>query len=372
MTDAPILDEVVRTWVLVLLAKVGHAGREPALVVWLARVLHDAPGRLVSLSLAVLVPAPFIAESRAMRQLLEAIRVVAPTDATVLILGESGTGKELVARTLHAESPRRHRPLVAVNCAAIPEGLLESELFGHERGAFTGATGRKPGHFELAHAGTLFLDEVADLSPPTQAKLLRALQEGEIRRLGGTALISVDARIVAAANQDLATLAAERRFRQDLYYRLKVVTLTVPPLRDRPEDILPLARHFLRRYAADAPRERLRLAREAMPFLLRYPWPGNVRELEHALQRAAILARGPAITVEDLGLGAHDEEPSARTPTRLADLERDNVLAALQAAGGNQAEASRRLGIDRSTLWRKLRRWAGRPPSASAPGERPR
>ncbi|MBI4638955.1 MAG: sigma-54-dependent Fis family transcriptional regulator [Candidatus Rokubacteria bacterium] len=295
-----------------------------------------------------------------MRRVLDTARRVMETDATVLIAGESGTGKELIARAIHAGSPRRERPLVTVNCAAIPEGLLESELFGHERGAFTGATDARPGRFELAHEGTLFLDEVAELAPSAQAKLLRALQEGEVGRLGGTRTLRVDARVIAATNQDLARLVRERRFREDLYYRLNVITIQVPPLRDRREDLLPLAEHFLRLHAGRAGKAVGGFGPEALALMRRHAWPGNVRELEHAVQRAVILAHGVEITAGDLGLPTESAWPaawSAAPGATLADLERDRILAALQDCRGNRAAAARALGIDRTTLWRKLRRW---------------
>jgi two-component system response regulator HydG len=302
---------------------------------------------------------PLIARSPAMRRVLELVAQVGPTDATVLIQGESGTGKEVVARALHAGSPRAGQPLVAVNCAAIPEALLEAELFGYERGAFTGAARRKPGRFELADGGTLFLDEVAELSPPAQAKLLRALQEREIERLGGTRPVPVDVRLLAATNHDLARLVADRRFREDLYYRLHVVTITLPPLRERPEDLLPLAEHFLARHARRLDKAVDGFADEALALMRGYRWPGNVRELEHAIERAVILARDGRITGADLGLppdGPATAEPPTGTGT-LAEMERRWILAALERAGGNQTEAAAALGIDRSTLHRKLRRY---------------
>src|SRR5438034_4841331 len=234
-----------------------------------------------------------IGSSPAFRRTMALVEQVADSSATVLIQGESGTGKELVARTIHARSARSRGPLVAVNCAALPETLLESELFGYEKGAFTGAAGRKEGRFELANGGTLFLDEVSDLSVVTQPKILRVLQEGEFERLGGTKTFRVDVRIVAATNQDLAQMAREKRFREDLYYRLNVITLTVPPLRERREDVRVLAEHFLRVYAAKNNR-RLQegLSEEALRRLEAHPWPGNVRELENVIERAVVLARG--------------------------------------------------------------------------------
>ncbi|HEV8616830.1 MAG TPA: sigma-54 dependent transcriptional regulator, partial [Methylomirabilota bacterium] len=241
-----------------------------------------------------------IGASPAFRRMMTLVDQVADSAATVLIQGESGTGKELVARAIHERSPRSHRPFVAVNCAALPETLLESELFGYEKGAFTGAAGRKEGRFELADGGTLFLDEVADLSPVTQPKILRVLQEGEFERLGGTRSLRVDVRIVAATNQDLSQMVKDKRFREDLFYRLNVITINVPPLRDRREDIPVLAHHFVRIYAAKNNRRLEGLTDEAVRQLEAYSWPGNVRELENVIERAVVLARGARIDVADL------------------------------------------------------------------------
>src|SRR6058998_2847608 len=241
-----------------------------------------------------------IGASPSWRRMLTLVEQVADSSATILIQGESGTGKELVARTIHDRSARRNGPFVAVNCAALPETLLESELFGYEKGAFTGAAGRKEGRFELADGGTLFLDEVADLSPVTQPKILRVLQEGEFERLGGTRTMRVDVRIVAATNQDLAQMVRDRRFREDLYYRLNVITIVAPPLRDRKEDIPVLAQHFLRVYAAKNNRRLEGLSDDAVGCLEAHSWPGNVRELENVVERAVVLARGSRIEVTDL------------------------------------------------------------------------
>ena len=241
-----------------------------------------------------------IGASPAFRRMMTLVEQVADSSATVLVQGESGTGKELVARAIHERSSRRDGPFVAVNCAALPETLLESELFGYEKGAFTGAAGRKEGRFELADGGTLFLDEIADLSPVTQPKILRVLQEGEFERVGGTQTIRVDVRIVAATNQDLATLVRDKRFREDLFYRLNVITIQVPPLRERREDVPVLAQHFLRVYAAKNNRQLDGFSDEALGCLEAYSWPGNVRELENVVERAVVLARGARIEVADL------------------------------------------------------------------------
>src|SRR6266566_5862978 len=241
-----------------------------------------------------------IGASPSFRRMLTLVEQIADSSATILIQGESGTGKELVARTIHERSARRNGPFVAVNCAALPETLLESELFGYEKGAFTGAAGRKEGRFELADGGTLFLDEVSDLSAVTQPKILRVLQEGEFERLGGTKTMRVDVRIVAATNQELAQMVREKRFREDLYYRLNVISVRVPPLRDRHEDVPLLAQHFLRVYAAKNNRQLDGFTDEALGCLEAYSWPGNVRELENVVERAVVLARGLRVDAADL------------------------------------------------------------------------
>src|SRR5438477_1325185 len=243
---------------------------------------------------------PIVGQSPALRATLDIIRQAAPSSATVLLLGESGTGKELFARALHEHSSRAQQPFVPINCAAIPETILESELFGYERGAFTGAVQRKEGRIERAQGGTLFLDEVGELSPSVQVKLLRFLQEGEIERLGGTSAIKVDCRVVAATNRDLSVQVKEGRFREDLFYRLNVIQVVMPPLRDRVEDVPLLADHFIARYAAKNGKPIRGLTREALAALESYPWPGNVRELEHAIERAVVLSQGAEIGLDDL------------------------------------------------------------------------
>jgi len=301
-----------------------------------------------------------ISESPAIRQVLALVKQVAPSSATVLIQGESGTGKELVARALHEGSPRRGRPFIRVNCAALPETLLESELFGYERGAFTGAGARKEGRFELADGGTLLLDEVGDLSAATQAKLLRVLQEGEFERLGGTKTLKVDVRIVAATNQDLTLLVKERRFREDLYYRLNVITIDIPPLRERAEDVPLLAQHFLRVHAAKNRRELSGFTEAALARLRAYPWPGNVRELEHAVERAVILARGGLIDLADLPPAVSQAEPTARVVPipigmPLDEVEQRLIEETLRLTKGNKELAAKLLGIASRTIYRKLK-----------------
>ncbi|MFQ5898322.1 MAG: sigma-54-dependent transcriptional regulator [Candidatus Methylomirabilia bacterium] len=302
-----------------------------------------------------------IGTSPAFRRMMGFVEQVATSSATVLIQGDSGSGKELVARAIHERSPREAGPFIAVNCAALPETLLESELFGYEKGAFTGAAGRKEGRFELANGGTLFLDEVADLSPFTQAKILRVLQEGEFERVGGTKTIRVDVRIVAATNQDLTRLVAEKRFREDLYYRLNVITVTVPPLRERREDIPVLAHHFLRVYAAKNNRHLEGFSEEALARLEGYSWPGNVRELENALERAVVVARGSTIQVSDLPESVAGATPlpegvvTVRIGTPLGEVEQRLLEATLRATRGHKTLTARLLGIDPKTLSRKLK-----------------
>lgn len=296
----------------------------------------------------------FVVESPTMRALMLKAAPIAASDAPVVILGETGSGKEVLGRALHANSPRAAKPFLAVNVAALPADLLESELFGHVKGAFTGANAPKCGLFEAADGGTLLLDEIAEMPLPLQAKILRALQEGEIRRVGDTRPFSVDVRILCATNQDLRRRVIERRFREDLYYRLKVFTLTVPPLRDRRDDILPLARMFLEH--EEHPSQRFTPA--AQSVLESWRWPGNVRELANAVKHGAVLSRGTDVDVGHLPdeIAHPRPAPSFEGPPRtLAEAERDHVLRVLEASGGRQGDAARILGIGRTTLWRKLR-----------------
>ena len=300
-----------------------------------------------------------IGNSLPMRQLMDMVRQVAPSSATVLLTGQSGTGKELVARALHARSDRAGRPFIAVNCAALPATILEAELFGHERGAFTGATGLRKGRFELADRGTLLLDEVGELDAPTQVKLLRVLQEGEFERLGGTRTLRVDVRIIAATNKDLDLEVREGRFREDLYYRLNVINVHLPPLGERGEDIALLAHHFLRRYA-DKNNKMLRgIHPDALEALTRWSWPGNVRELENAVERAVVLCRGDVLTVEDLPPQIHAAEGDRRMlsipiGTPLDTIERMVIQETLQATKGDKKLAAQLLGIATRTIYRKI------------------
>jgi two-component system response regulator HydG len=303
-----------------------------------------------------------IGASPAFRRMMTLVEQVADSSATVLIQGESGAGKEGVARAIHERSARKNGPFVAVNCAALPEALLESELFGYEKGAFTGAAGRKEGRFELADGGTLFLDEVADLSPITQPKILRVLQEGEFERLGGTRTSRVDVRIVTATNQDLAQMVKEKRFREDLFYRLNVITVTVPPLRERREDIRLLAQHFLRVYAAKNNRRLEGFTDEAIRRLEGYSWPGNVRELENVIERGVVLARGSLMDVTDLSEEIAGATPlpegvlTVRIGTPLAEIEQRLLDETLRVTRGNKTLTAKLLGIDVRTVSRKLER----------------
>jgi two-component system response regulator HydG len=315
-----------------------------------------------------------IGTSPAFRRTMTLVDQVATSSATVLIQGESGTGKELIARAIHDKSPRRNGPFIAVNCTALPETLLESELFGYEKGAFTGAVGRKEGRFELADGGTLFLDEVGDLSLVSQPKILRVLQEGEFERVGGTRTIRVDVRIVAATHQDLAQLVREKRFREDLYYRLNVITVTAPPLRERREDVRVLAEHFLRVYAAKNNRRLDEgFAEEALRRLEAYSWPGNVRELENVVERAVVLARGARVEVTDLPETVAGATPlpegvvSFKIGTPLHEVETRMLEETLRLTKGNKTLTAKILGIDPKTVFRKLKQGETEEP----PGERP-
>jgi DNA-binding NtrC family response regulator len=302
-----------------------------------------------------------IGKSRAMQEVFKLIEQVAASRSTVMVYGKSGTGKELVAKAVHYNSQRTTKPFVAVNCAAIPAELLESELFGHEKGAFTGAIATKVGKFELATGGTLFLDEVGSMRLDLQAKILRALQEREIERVGGTRTIKIDVRVLAATNRDLKRAVEEGAFREDLYYRLNVVPITLPDLKDRQEDIPLLANHFMRKFAPESNPHIREISKEAMAILLSYPWPGNVRELENVIERAVTLGRGDAIMPEDLpphlAGGAGPVERALAHEASLEDLERDYIQSVLRRTKWHQIRAATILGIDRRTLYRKIRRY---------------
>jgi DNA-binding NtrC family response regulator len=297
-----------------------------------------------------------VGSSAPMCRVLESIRTVAPNDTSVLIFGESGTGKELVARAIHNASPRRFMPMVTIHCGALTETLLESELFGHEKGAFTGAQYRKKGKFEVAEGGTVFLDEIADISLKTQTDLLRVLQEKEITRVGGNQTIKVDFRAVAATNKDLAILVKEGTFRPDLYYRLNVFDIELPALRDRREDIPLLVDHFIKKYARSMNKRFTSVSRSALELLMNHSWPGNVRELENAIERAMVIGREPEIRPSDfpLQMGSHEKPECGLT---LDEVERAHILRVLESCDWNQTRTAKLLEIDRVTLYNKIKKY---------------
>jgi transcriptional regulator with PAS, ATPase and Fis domain len=302
-------------------------------------------------------PVGILAESRAMRAVMALIDRAALHDTPVLLIGESGTGKELLARALHKRGPRADGPFVAVNCSAIPETLLESELFGHKRGAFTDARDDQPGLFQLAERGTIFLDEIGDMAPALQGKLLRVLQEKEVHPLGARGPVPTDVRVVTATHRDLAMLVGEARFREDLLYRINVIEVRVPPLRERPDDLESLVRYLLDKHGASLGKPGCSVSPHAMAALRRYDWPGNVRELENVLERALVLGTGSVIALEDLPDGLRQKRLPAASSVdgrRLAEVEREHIVRTLRAVAGNKAAAARVLGLDRKTLYRKL------------------
>ena len=310
---------------------------------------------------AITSPSPIIGTSTAMQEVLDLIAAVSETDSTVLIKGDSGTGKELVARAIHAASPRRYGPIVVVNCGALAEGLLESELFGHEKGAFTGAHYRHKGKFEVADGGTIFLDEIGTVSPRVQVDLLRVIEEKVVTRVGGQKLIPVDFRVIAATNQDLETLIERGEFREDLYWRLNVFAVQIPPLRERPEDIPPLAEHFLEIYTRSMNRRPMRLSSETLDALKNYHWPGNIRELQNAIERAVVVGTPPVLKAEDLPLRvtSGSEQPG---PKSLREVERAHILRALDDCSWNIARAARLLEVDRGTRYNKIEKYGFRRP----------
>ncbi|MHB8811056.1 MAG: sigma-54-dependent transcriptional regulator [Desulfobulbaceae bacterium] len=326
-----------------------------------AATQHKQPGGAGKPEEALEKDSNIIGNSRPMRELWEMVLQVAPSEASILITGESGTGKELVAAALHQKSLRAKGPLVKVNCAALAENLLESELFGHEKGAFTGADRKREGRFVQADGGTLFLDEIGETSPAMQAKLLRVLQEHELQRVGGQETVRVDVRIIAATNRDLEQEVAAGRFREDLYYRLNVVVLHLPALRERQGDVPPLAEFFLKRFAEKNRRHVKGITPECMDLLSRYPWPGNVRELENAIERGVILMRGEYLDVGVLPLalqrwaGDNVQADAGEEPATLKDAERLLIIRTLEETGGNRSEAARRLQITRKTLLSKIK-----------------
>ncbi len=299
-----------------------------------------------------------IAKSAPMQRVIEVIKIVAKSNATILITGESGTGKELVARAIHSQSQRRDKPFIAVSCAALPESLLESELFGHEKGSFTGAYTQMKGKFEIANRGSLFLDEIGDMSANIQVHLLRVLEEKEFTRVGGNELVKVNARVIAATNKDLKQAVANGEFREDLYYRVNVVTIELPPLRDRKEDVPLLAQHFLKEFAVENQKDITGFSTDAADFLFKYDWPGNVRELENAIERAVILARSPSIQVTDLPQEGWLTAGSAPQGEVLKEVEKNHILKTLIETRGNYSQTARILGISRMTLYNKVRAYA--------------
>lgn len=303
-----------------------------------------------------------IGQSPPMEELFALVRQVAPARATVLIQGESGTGKELVAHALHGLSPRAAGPFIAVHCAALPRELLESELFGHEKGAFTGAVERRRGRFELAEGGTLFLDEISEIDPSVQVKLLRVLEERKFERIGGQETLTADIRLVAATNRNLEQMVQENQFRSDLFFRLNVVTVTLPPLRERSQDIPLLLHHFLREFAQENQKDVTEITADAVQALMVYHWPGNVRELRNALERMVVLARSNKLTLRDLpanirGESASEAGAKLKRPASLKEANRQMIIAALEAHGGNRTLAAEQLGITRRTLHRRIREY---------------
>lgn len=307
-----------------------------------------------------------VGKSKKLLEVLDLVASAASSTATVLLEGESGTGKELIARAIHQTGPRRDKAFIAVNCASLPEDLLESELFGHMKGAFTTAIYDRPGRFELADHGTLFLDEIGDMSPAAQAKVLRVLQEHEFERVGGTKTVKVDVRIIAATNKELAQAVSEGHFREDLYYRIRVFPIRVPPLRERRDDIFPLIKHFMAKFSRETGKQITNISPKALDFLLSYPYHGNIRELENMIEHAFVTSPGPTLLIENLPkpvvpMSKESPAPSMRGGV-LANQEKTLVLKILEEMNWNQVKAAERLGISRSTLWRRLKELGIKPP----------
>jgi len=296
-----------------------------------------------------------IAKSPKMLKIIELVKTVAPTNATVLITGETGTGKEVVARAIHHQSKRRNKPFIATSCAALPESLLESELFGHEKGSFTGAVERKKGKFEAGDKGTLFLDEIGEINANTQIHLLRALEEKKITRIGSNEEIAVDVRVIAATNKNLRNMVLQENFREDLYYRLKVVTINLPPLKERKEDILPLAEHFLKKYASENNKDIINLSPGVIEFMLNYTWPGNVRELENMIEHGVILTKSNSVTMAELPQDII--YPMPLEEKTIEAVTRNHILNVLEETKGNITKAANILGIRRMTLYNKLKKY---------------
>jgi len=296
-----------------------------------------------------------IAKSPKMLKIFELIKTIAPTTATVLIIGETGTGKEVIARAIHHQSQRRNKPFIATSCAALPESLLESELFGHEKGSFTGAVERKKGKFEAGDKGTLFLDEIGEINANTQVHFLRVLEEKKITRVGGNEEIEVDVRVISATNRNIRTMVKQGKFREDLYYRLNVVTIDLPLLKDRREDILPLAEHFLKKYTEENNKSIKKFSPEVVKFMLNYSWPGNVRELENMIERGVILSKKSSITLDELPQDIiHPAPVEGKT---IEAVERNHIINVLEETKGNISKAAKILGIRRMTLYNKLKKY---------------
>jgi two-component system, NtrC family, response regulator AtoC len=296
-----------------------------------------------------------VAKSSQMQKIIELIKVVATSNATVMISGESGTGKELIARAIHIQSDRRDRPFVVVSCAALPENLLEIELFGHEKGAFSGALNQRKGRFENAHKGTLFLDDICDMGGNIQGHLLRVLEEREFCRVGGSEPIQTDVRLISATSKDIRKALDSKQFREDLFYKLNVVSIELPPLRERKEDIPVLAEHFLRKFSEENRKQLTSFSDDATDFLLKYEWPGNIRELENAIERAAILAKGSLVEAADLSQQSSYMPQKSFSGKTMREIEKNHILNVLIEAGGNCSEAARLLGISRMTLYNKIK-----------------
>jgi DNA-binding NtrC family response regulator len=307
------------------------------------------------------LPFEFVGKSRQLQEILALIKKVAPTDSPVFIQGESGTGKELIANTVWHYSTRKDAPFIALNCASLSETLIESEIFGHEKGAFTNAYQLKHGLVEVADKGTLFLDEIGEMPVALQPKFLRFLDSGEFRRVGGNKTLRVDVRMIAATNKDLSGLIKTGNFREDLYYRLNVINVTIPPLRERKEDIAGLAEHFLKKYAQKLPKTIAGFTAEALELLIGYKWPGNVRELENVIERAVILCESDQIGAEDLSISSYSAVAEMSVNPSLEEMEKNYILRVLKEAGNNQSKASQLLGIDRKTLYLKLKKYGINP-----------
>ncbi|MGB3941542.1 MAG: sigma 54-interacting transcriptional regulator [Candidatus Manganitrophaceae bacterium] len=312
-----------------------------------------------------------IGKSKKLLEVLDLVASASASNVTVLLEGESGTGKELIARAIHQVGPRREKPFIAVNCASLPEEMIESELFGHMKGAFTTAIYDRPGRFELANQGSLFLDEIGDMSPAAQAKVLRVLQEQEFERVGGTKTIRVDVRIIAATNKDLVERVRAGEFREDLYYRIRVFPIRVPPLRERKDDIFPLIKHFMAKFSKETGKQITHIAPAALEYLLSYDYPGNIRELENMIEHAFVTSPGPTLSIEHLpkpvGALSKETQPLTTGAGTLANQEKTLVLKALEKADWNQAKAAAELGISRSTLWRRLKEFGIKPPKQISP-----